>query len=105
MITVSGTIDHTQRAFERAKAGEPAPEWCDCTPTRHDGSVAPPGKYALSVFAQHAPYTLASGEWHSRREQIGGQVVARIARLAPDLPEVIEERQVLGPPDIEAPSA
>lgn len=102
MITVSGTIDDTQGAFERARAGEPAPEWCELYfHTAHDGSIAPPNKHALSVFAQYAPYTPASGDWDSRREQIGDQVVARIARVAPDLPEVIEERQVLGPPDIE----
>jgi len=103
MITVTGTIDDTQGAFERAREGHPAPEWAELYfHTAHDPSIAPPGKHALSVFAQYAPYTLAEGDWDARREEIGDAVVARIARVAPDLPDVIEERQVLGPPDIEA---
>jgi len=103
MITVTGSIDDTQAAFGRAQAGHPAPEWAELYfHTAHDPSIAPPGKHALSVFAQYAPYHLAAGSWDTRREEIGDAVLARIARVAPDLPDVVEERQVLGPPDIEA---
>lgn len=103
MITVTGSIDDTQAAFERSTQGQPAPEWAELYfHTAHDPSIAPPGKHACSVFAQYAPYTLADGDWETRREEIGDAVIARIARVAPDLPDVVEERQVLGPPDIEA---
>jgi phytoene dehydrogenase-like protein len=55
----------------------------------------------MSVFAQYAPYQLATGDWTTRREEIGDLVLAHIARFAPDVAEVVEHRQVLGPPDIE----
>jgi phytoene dehydrogenase-like protein len=55
----------------------------------------------MSVFAQYVPYDLAAGEWDRRREAIGDMVIEQIARFAPDVGDVIEHRQVLGPRDIE----
>src|SRR6266576_1703883 len=65
-------------------------------------SDLPSGRHTMSVFAQYAPYRLAEGDWSKRREEIGDLVLAGIARYAPDVVDVVEERQVLGPPDIEA---
>jgi phytoene dehydrogenase-like protein len=56
----------------------------------------------MSVFAQYVPYTLATGDWDSRREAIADQAIGSIARFAPDVADCIVHRQVLGPPDIEA---
>jgi phytoene dehydrogenase-like protein len=53
------------------------------------------------VFAQYAPYTLAEGTWDSRREEIGDLVIATLERYAPGLTNLVEERMVLGPPDLE----
>ena len=58
--------------------------------------------HTMSVFAQFVPFTLAAGDWESRREEIGDTVIAAIARFAPDVAECIVHRQVLGPPDVEA---
>src|SRR6266705_4120748 len=67
-----------------------------------DLTVAPAGKHTMSAFAQWAPAELADGDWDTRREEIGDRVVAEIARFAPEVTGLIEHRQVLGPPDIEA---
>jgi phytoene dehydrogenase-like protein len=56
----------------------------------------------MSVFAQYAPYELATGSWSTRREQIGDDVIGHVARFAPDIPDCVLHREVLGPPDIEA---
>jgi len=56
----------------------------------------------MSVLAQWAPAELTEGDWASRREQIGDRVIAEVARFAPDVTGLVEARQVLGPPDIEA---
>ncbi|HET7488480.1 MAG TPA: NAD(P)/FAD-dependent oxidoreductase [Acidimicrobiales bacterium] len=103
MVTISTGVDATQAAAEVARRGEPAPAWCEVYfHTAYDGSIAPPGRHAMSVFAQYAPYRLAAGDWDGRREEIGDLVLASVARFAPDVAEVVEHRQVLGPPDVEA---
>ena len=56
----------------------------------------------MTVFAQYAPVALAAGDWDSRREEIGDLVLAAVARFAPDVADVVEHRQVLGPGDVEA---
>jgi phytoene dehydrogenase-like protein len=71
------------------------------TPT--DPSLAPAGKHILSVFAQYFPYTRTDRPWHADdRAAIADLIVATLARYAPNLPDVIEHRQMLAPPDLEA---
>jgi phytoene dehydrogenase-like protein len=103
MVTISTGIDATQAACETSRQGEPAPAWCELYfHTAYDDSVAPPGKHAMSVFCQYAPYTLARGTWDERRDEIADAALATIAQFSPDVAGVIEHREVLGPPDIEA---
>jgi phytoene dehydrogenase-like protein len=101
-VEIGRGIDATQAAFEAARRGEPAPEWCELYfQTPYDPSVAPPGLHTMSVFAQFVPYDLAEGTWEERREEIADATLASIARFAPDIADVVVERQVLGPPDVE----
>ncbi|MGH9068500.1 MAG: phytoene desaturase family protein, partial [Acidimicrobiales bacterium] len=103
MVTISTGIDATQSACAAARRGEVDPAWCELYfHTAYDPSVAPEGRHVMSVFAQYAPYRLARGTWDERREEIGDAVVSAVARFAPDVAEVIEHREVLGPPDVEA---
>ncbi|HEX2192186.1 MAG TPA: NAD(P)/FAD-dependent oxidoreductase [Acidimicrobiales bacterium] len=103
MVTVARGIDATQEAYEASRRGQPAPEWCELYfHTAYDPSVAPPGRHTMSVFAQYAPATLATGDWRTRREEIGDLVLATVARFAPDVADAVEHRQVLGPPDVES---
>jgi len=102
MVTISTGIDATQWAYEASRRGEPAPKWCELYfHTAYDPSVAPPGRHAMSVFAQYVPYALAEGDWESRREAIADAALAEVERFAPGVSDLIEHRQVLGPPDIE----
>jgi phytoene dehydrogenase-like protein len=103
MVTISTGTDATQAACEAARRGEPRPAWCELYfQTAYDAGVAPPGAHTMSVFAQYVPYTLAEGNWDGRRDEIADLVIAEIARFAPDVADCIAERQVLGPPDVEA---
>jgi phytoene dehydrogenase-like protein len=103
MVTVTTGIDATQAAAEAAGRGEPAPAWCELYfQTAYDPSVAPPAAHTMSVFAQYAPYHLAHGDWETRREELADAVLAEVARFAPDVGDCVIERQVLGPPDVEA---
>jgi phytoene dehydrogenase-like protein len=102
-VEIARGIDDTQSAYDACRRGEPAPEWCEIYfQTAYDSSVAPAGAETMSVFAQYAPYSLADGTWDTRRDEIGDRVLSAIARLAPDVAECVVEREVLGPPDVEA---
>jgi phytoene dehydrogenase-like protein len=103
MVTISTGTDATQAACDAARRGEPRPKWCELYfQTAYDASVAPPGAHTMSVFAQYVPYGLAEPGWDRRRDEIADMVIAEIARFAPDVESCIVERQVLGPPDVEA---
>jgi phytoene dehydrogenase-like protein len=69
--------------------------------TVFDPSVAPAGVHTLSVFAQYVPYRFREGSWETRRDEVGRTVVSSIARFCSNLPGVIIDLEVLGPPDIE----
>jgi phytoene dehydrogenase-like protein len=102
-VEVARSIDDTQSACDAARNGVASPEWCELYfQTAYDRSVAPPGFDTMSVFAQYAPYTLASESWDDARERIADAVLGAIGRFAPDVADCVVERQVLGPPDVEA---
>ncbi len=69
--------------------------------TAHDRSVVPDGLQTMSVFAQYAPYQLATGDWESRRAEAGQIALNSIARFCSNLPDAVVDMQVLAPPDIE----
>lgn len=102
MVTISTGVDATQAAYEASRRGVPAPAWCELYfQSAYDKSVVPPGMHVMSVFAQFVPYSFAEGDWDRRREEVADAAIAEIARFAPDVADVIIERQVLAPPDIE----
>jgi phytoene dehydrogenase-like protein len=70
--------------------------------TTGEPELAPEGKHTLSIFAQYVPYELAEGTWDERRDEIGDKVIGTLERYAPGLSDLIEDRLVLGPPDLEA---
>jgi phytoene dehydrogenase-like protein len=103
-IHVSPSIDHLQKAYTDAREfGESEEPLIECflqTPT--DSTLAPPGKHILAVFAQYFPYDRADGWSDAKRESAGDKIVAMLGRVAPNLPNAVEHRQVLAPPDLEA---
>jgi len=103
-IHVAPSLEYLQQGYEEAAAGgvsrAPMLECFMQSPT--DASIAPPGKHLLSVFAQWFPYGRDGGWNDARREQAADLVLDTLARYAPNLPNVVEARQVLAPPDLEA---
>jgi phytoene dehydrogenase-like protein len=103
-IHVAPSIEYLQKAYEDARsAGESDEPLIECflqTPT--DSSLAPPGKHILSIFAQYFPYDRADGWSPQKREAAADKIVGILARYAPNLPNAIEHRQVLAPPDLES---
>jgi phytoene dehydrogenase-like protein len=102
-ITINPSVDYLERAWDDCKRGEPSKRpFMDCyIQTATEDGLAPAGKHTLSMFVQYAPYDLAHGTWDERRDEIGKNIIDTFAEYAPNLPNVIEHMQVLGPPDIE----
>lgn len=70
--------------------------------TAYDPSVAPQGKHVMSVFSQYLPHTYAEGTWDDHREAVGRLILDSIGRHCRNIPSAVLEREVLGPPDVEA---
>jgi phytoene dehydrogenase-like protein len=103
-IHVAPSIDYLQKAYDDARrtgaSEEPLIECFLQTPT--DPSLAPPGKHILAIFAQYFPYDRRDGWSERQRESAADKIVAILARYAPNIPNTIEHRQVLAPPDLES---
>jgi phytoene dehydrogenase-like protein len=92
-----------KQGFAAAKAGQlPEHLWCELYfQSVHDSSVVPHGKHTMSVFAQYVPHTFATGSWDDHREQARALALKSIGRFCTNIPDAVEDAQVLGPPDIE----
>jgi phytoene dehydrogenase-like protein len=102
-IQISPEIDYLERAFDASKYGEFSKHpYIEATmPTLWDTSLAPPGKQVMSIYMQYAPYSLRHGDWNSQRDALGDTVVNTLAEYTPDLPSLIEAREVITPKDLE----
>src|SRR5258706_2029130 len=102
-MSISPSVEYMERAYDEAKYGDfsKRPYIDMVIPSLTDPSVAPPGKHVLSCFVQYAPYALREGTWDEKREALGDAVVDTIAEYAPNLKQIIRDRQVLTPLDLE----
>ena len=102
-ISISPGVEYMERAYDEAKYGRFSrrPYIDMVIPSLTDPSVAPPGKHVMSCFVQYAPYNLKEGNWDEKREEFGDTVVDTIAEHAPNIKELIRDRQVLTPLDLE----
>ena len=102
-ISISPGIDYMERAYDAAKYGRFSRQpYIDIViPSLTDPSVAPPGKHVMSCFVQYAPYHLAEGTWDEKRDEFGDTVIDTIAQYAPNFRNIILDRQVVTPLDLE----
>lgn len=103
-ISLSPDIDTIERAYDDAKYGDFSrrPYVDIIIPSMIDPDMAPPGKHVMSCFVQYAPYQLAEGEWtDEKREAFGDAVVDVLETAFPDIKDIILQRQVLTPVDVE----
>lgn len=102
-IHIGPDIDYLERAFDASKYGDfsPAPYLDITIPTLTDPSLAPAGAHVMSIYMQYAPYELKTGDWNSRREELGDAVMKTLTAYAPDLEQLVSARQVITPLDLE----
>ncbi|MCI4371373.1 MAG: NAD(P)/FAD-dependent oxidoreductase [Thermoplasmata archaeon] len=102
-IDVCPSVDYLERAWDDAKWGEPSREpFLDCVlHSVMDPSLAPAGKFTLSIYSQYSPYRLNRGQWDDRKEEVGDTILETLASVAPNLRHAVEQREVLSPLDME----
>ena len=103
-ISVSPSVEYMEKAYDDAKYGNFSrrPYIDMVIPSLTDPSVAPPGKHVMSCFVQYAPYKLRPGlNWDDQREAFGNNVIDTISEYAPNLKNIIINKQVLTPLDLE----
>src|ERR1700686_2706719 len=103
-ISISPSVEYMERAYDDAKYGNFSrrPYIDMVIPSLTDPSVAPPGKHVLSCFVQYAPYKLRPGlNWDDQKEAFGDTVVNTIAEYAPNIKDIIIQKQVVTPLDLE----
>jgi phytoene dehydrogenase-like protein len=97
------SIEYVERAWDDAKYGRPShyPLIEMTCPTIYDPSLAPAGRHIMGIFLQYAPYTLRDASWDDLREPYGDRVLEVIGEYAPNMRNIVAERQVLSPLDLE----
>lgn len=104
-ITIAPSVDYLERAYDEAKYGSYStrPFLDIVIPSLTDPTVAPAGKHVMSIFVQYAPYHLKGGAevWPERRESFGDVVVDTVAEYVPNLKELILDRYIVTPWDLQ----
>ncbi len=97
------SIEYVERAWDDAKYGRPSrsPLLEMTIPTMYDRSLAPPGRHIMGIFLQYAPYTLREHSWDELREPFYERVIDLIEEYAPNIRDIIIDKQVLTPLDLE----
>jgi phytoene dehydrogenase-like protein len=102
-MNIGPSLDYLERAFDAAKYG-----WYSDTPyidcaiqSTIDPDMAPPGKHVLSCFVQYTPYHLRESDWDHEREPMADRVQATLERFFPGFGELVLQREVQTPLDIE----
>jgi phytoene dehydrogenase-like protein len=97
------SIDYVEQAWDDAKYGRPSrnPLLEMTCPAIYDPDLAPAGKHIMGIFLQYAPYTLRDATWDDLREPYGDRVIEVISEYAPNMRDIVRERQVLSPLDLE----
>jgi len=100
---IGPSIDYLEHAFDEAKYG-----WYSQSPyidaaiqSTIDPDMAPPSKHVLSCFVQYTPYELRESDWDAERQRMADQVQATLERYFPRFADLILQREVQTPLDIE----
>ena len=104
VISISPSLEYLERAYDDAKYGamSGAPYLEVSIPSLSDPDVAPDGKHLVSIVMQYAPFTLSGGQWgDDARDDLGDTVVRTLARYAPNIESIIEDRHVITPLDLQ----
>ena len=102
-VNIGPTMEYLERAFDDAKYGWYSQRpYIDCAIQSFvDPDMAPPGKHVMSCFVQYAPYHLKGSDWDTERESFADTVQATFESFFPGFSDLVLQREVKTPLDIE----
>ncbi len=100
---VGPSLDYLERAFDEAKYGwYSSRPYLDCAiQSTIDPDMAPPGKHVMSCFVQWVPYHLRESDWETERGSLGDTVQRTLESFFPGFGDLVLQREVVTPTDIE----
>jgi len=100
---IGPTMEYLEHAFDDAKYGWYSKRpYLDCAiQSTIDPDMAPPGKHVMSCFVQYTPYKLRESDWDTERENLGDTVQATIESFFPGFGDLVLQREIRTPLDIE----
>jgi len=100
---IGPSLDYLERAFDEAKYGWYSTRpYLDCAiQSAIDPDMAPPGKHVMSCFVQWVPYHLRESDWDAERQRLGDTVQATLESFFPGFGDLVLQREVVTPADIE----
>ena len=98
-IGLFSTPEELQRQWEDCRRGiVPAdPAIAFQIPSAQDPSLAPPGKHAASAFSLWFPVETDHAEYARLKAEMGGRVIEKITRLAPNFADLISKHTTFTP--------
>jgi phytoene dehydrogenase-like protein len=102
-IQISPSMDYLEQAYDAAKYGRYSERpYLDIRiPSLNDSSLAPEGQHVMSIWAQYAPYQLRGTTWAEEGDKLANNVLNTLAEYAPNIWDLIVQRQILTPADLE----
>ena len=102
-ININPSIEYSEKALRDCQDGHPSqdPLFMLHLQSLTDDSLAPPGKHAMTVYVQYAPYNLKEGSWEEERDRFSKRCIDTLAEYSPNLKDLIVDYVFFGPRDIE----
>jgi phytoene dehydrogenase-like protein len=100
---IGPSMEYLERAFDEGKYG-----WYSSRPyidgaiqSTIDPDMAPPGKHVMSCFIHYTPYHLRESDWDTEKENLGDTVQRTLESFFPGFGNLVLQREVRTPLDIE----
>ena len=93
-MTFFGTAEQMQLDYEGCVRGlvPESPSFNLAIPTLDEPDLAPAGKHAASSFAFYFPIGATHAEQSRLRDEMAKRIVAKVASVAPNFPDLIERQ-------------
>lgn len=102
-IVIAPSPDYVHKGWEDCQEGRPSenPWLMIWDLSLIEDTYAPPGKHAIHIYGQYAPYDLKEGTWEEEKDRFARRIIDVISEYAPNLKDSVIDYVFLGPRDLE----